>query len=503
MIGTALNILIVIIAFIFAVTTGNTISKEAKTIGTLRASGYTRWELIRHYMAMPMIVTLISAAVGNLLGYSALKQFVVSMYYNSYSLPTYETIWNSDAFVKTTIIPLILMFAVNLVMIAYKLRHTPLEFLRGDLKKDRRKRAIRLPDWKFFRRFRLRILFQNIPNYLILFFGVFFVSNLLAMAVGLPETLDYYKENAGSMMLAKYQYILNSHKDENGSLIQTGVREAEPFCVKSLQRKGDSIDEEISVYGVMPESRYAQIEHFQSLENGEVYLSTSFRDKYHVSAGDVITLDEKYEKKQYVFTVAGFYDKVVSLSVYMPLEQFRSMFDLQTDEFSGYLSDTEITDIKEDRIATVITKRDITKMTDQLDHSMGAYMNYLKVLCILLSAVLIYLLTKIIIEKNENAISMTKILGYKNQEIASLYMSTTTVILLASDALGIALGSVVMSTVWEKMMSRFSGWYTFRIGSAGYAKMFLFILVGYLIVMCFDFIRIKRIPMDEALKNVE
>ena len=37
----------------------------------------------------------------------------------------------------------------------------------------------------------------------------------------------------------------------------------------------------------------------------------------------------------------------------------------------------------------------------------------------------------------------------------------------------------------------------------GYVKMFVFVLIGYLIVMVFDFRRIKRIPMDEALKNVE
>lgn len=66
----------------------------------------------------------------------------------------------------------------------------------------------------------------------------------------------------------------------------------------------------------------------------------------------------------------------------------------------------------DNNIATLITERDITKMCDQLDHSRGSYMQYFQVLCILLSAVLIYLLTKIIIEKNENAISMTKILGY-------------------------------------------------------------------------------------------
>ena len=37
----------------------------------------------------------------------------------------------------------------------------------------------------------------------------------------------------------------------------------------------------------------------------------------------------------------------------------------------------------------------------------------------------------------------------------------------------------------------------------GYVKMFLFILIGYLLVMVLDFRRIKRIPMDQALKNVE
>ena len=38
---------------------------------------------------------------------------------------------------------------------------------------------------------------------------------------------------------------------------------------------------------------------------------------------------------------------------------------------------------------------------------------------------------------------------------------------------------------------------------AGYVKMFGFVFIGYLIVMFLDFRRIKKIPMDQALKNVE
>lgn len=73
MILTMMYVLIVIIAFVFAITTSNTITKESNVIGTLRASGYTKAELIRHYMASPLIVLFIAAIVGNILGYTIFK----------------------------------------------------------------------------------------------------------------------------------------------------------------------------------------------------------------------------------------------------------------------------------------------------------------------------------------------------------------------------------------------------------------------------------------------
>lgn len=501
--GVLLDILIIIIAFIFAVTISNSIAKEAKTIGTLRASGYTRGELTRHYLAMPVIVTLFAAAVGNLLGYTVFKNVVVSMYYNSYSLPAYETVWSPTAFIKTTVIPLLLMFIVNLTVIFAKMKHTPLEFLRQDLKKNQRKKAIRLPNWKFFSRFRMRIIFQNMPNYLILFSGIFFVCVMLAMAIGMPDTLDYYKDNASDMMFADYQYVLKSYKDENENTITTETKNAEIFALKSLQKKSDAIDEEVSIYGIADDSNYVQIDGSDALEENEVYISDSFAEKYNISAGDAILLEEKYENKKYEFKVAGFYDKSLNISVFMPIKQFRTSFDLEENEFTGYLSDAKITDISEEHIATVITERDITKMCDQLDHSMGAYMQYFQALCILLSAALIYLLTKIIIEKNENAISMTKILGYENGEIAKLYLLSTSIVLVAADAISVFFGTLIMNGAWKAIMFSYSGWYTFKMNPLGYAKMFLFVLIGYLIVLGFDFRRIKKIPLDKALKNAE
>lgn len=501
--GILLDILVVIIAFIFAVTISNTIANESSAIGTLRALGYTKGELVRHYLSMPVIVTLLAAIVGNILGYTVFKNVVVSMYYNSYSLPVYKTIWNPDAFLKTTVLPVIIMLVVNLIVIVRMMQHTPLQFLRHDMKKNKSKKAMRLPRWNFMSRFRLRIMFQNKANYMILFVGILFIMVMLAMAVGMPDTLDYYKSNTDGMMFAKYQYVLKSYVDEEGNIVSTENKDAEKFDMTSLLKKSDALDEEVSIYGIADNSSYVKINDFDSLKKNEVYISDSFSQKYGLNEGDEVKLDAQYEKKSYTFKVKGIYDKSQSIAVFMPIDKFADIFDLKDDQFSGFLSDTKIKDIDENNIATTITIHDITKMADQLDHSMGSYMSYFQVLCILLAAVMIYLLTKLIIEKNETAISMTKILGYENKEIASLYLMSTSIVVVLADLISIVIGTLVMKVAWKMMLFSYSGWFAFKVKPLGYVKMFAFVLIGYLIVMVFDFRRIKKIPMDQALKNVE
>ena len=167
------------------------------------------------------------------------------------------------------------------------------------------------------------------------------------------------------------------------------------------------------------------------------------------------------------------------------------------------MSDDEIKGIDDKYVATTITIDDVLKISRQLDHSIGGYMVYFQYLCIILSAVLIYLLTKIIIEKNENSISMVKILGYENGEISSLYLLTTTIVVVISCIVGIALGYFLMNQVFKIYLMSMEGWFNFVISVPGLIKMFSFVFIAYLIVMVFDYRRIKKIPMDEALKNVE
>ena len=167
------------------------------------------------------------------------------MYYASYSLPTFVTLWNSDAFVRTTVIPVLLMFAINLCMLVRKLSLSPLCFLRRNLSKRKKKKALRLSDrMSFLGRFRLRILLQNLPNYATILFGAFFANVLLLFGFALPPLVDNYEKDITSNLIAEYQYVLKA-------TVETAERGAEKYSVTALQTvEGKLKSEEVMVYGV-------------------------------------------------------------------------------------------------------------------------------------------------------------------------------------------------------------------------------------------------------------
>ena len=160
-------------------------------------------------MTMPLAVTLVGALIGNILGYTVFKDICADMYYGSYSLPTYHTIWSAEAFWKTTLVPVALMAAVNVGILYKKLSLPPLQFLRRDLKKKRKKRTFHLSSRiPFFARFRLRVIFQNVSNYVVLLVGILFANLLLMFGLALPAVLDHYQSVLKDNLLSHYQYIL-------------------------------------------------------------------------------------------------------------------------------------------------------------------------------------------------------------------------------------------------------------------------------------------------------
>ena len=484
-------IVIVILAFIFAVTISNTLTKEASVNGTLRASGYTKRELLIHYISLPVIVTFVASIVGNILGYTYFKDMGAQLYYDSYSLTKYETIWNADAFVLTTVVPLIIMLVVNLLVVNNKLKLSPLRFLRHDLSRSRRKKAVKLPHWKFMTRFKTRVILQNIPGYVVMLIGIYFAQVLMMFGLMLNPLLEHYQDDVLDNMLAAHQYVLDSQ-------VETSVDSAETYCVKTLKTTGD-IDDEIMVYGIHEDSRYFP----KKLKDGDVLVSDGYADKYRLSDGDEIKLKENYGDDIYKFKLTGSVKYPSTLAIFMTEDDFRQTFGLDEGYFTGYFSDEELTDIS-DHVVSEITKDDLIKVSRQLKKSMGSMFYIVIAFSLLMFMLLVYLLTKLIVERYTISISMVKILGYDGREIGKLYLSSTTIMVAVVTVIDILLSYVSLKVIYRTMLTEMlSGWLPIYMAPWIFPFMFVLSFACYLVIALMQMKKIKKIPMDEALKNVE
>lgn len=488
-----LYIIVVVLAFAFAITTRNTIEQEAKTIGTLRASGFTRKELLIHYITLPVIITSAAAIVGNILGYTAFKAPMASLYYHSYSLPTYTTIWSADAFVKTTIVPCLLVFAVELLVVGRSLSLSPLQFLRRDLKRHKQSRAVKLPDISFKKRFLLRVLIQNRSTYVLLFAGIFFASFIFLFGSLFSPLLQNFKTNVQESKICDYQYILKEQ-------VETDDPDAEKYAVYTLENEQG---EKITVYGIREDSKYVDMTDIKDAAGNGVILSDGYMEKYGLEEGDAITLKEEFNSDRYTFKVSGEYYYPATLSIFMSLDRFNEMFDLEPDYFSGYFSNKTLEDIDESDIATVITEKDLTVMANQLEDSMGKIFFMFLLFSIVIFLLMIYLLARLITERNTYAISMLKILGYTNREAGSLYNNATLVMTILSFILSGVLGVAGIKVIYYIMMKSFAGWLTFYVAPWGVPVLIVTGVVCYFLVNFVLMRRIRKIPMADALKDVD
>ena len=282
--------------------------------------------------------------------------------------------------------------------------------------------------------------------------------------------------------------------------LKTNTEDVETFALTSLKNiPKNRAGESISVYGIQKDSKYVSAELF---EDG-VTISDGYAEKYGMKVGDTLELKEPYEDKTYSFEVKSIYAYPGALAVFLPMDVFCEKFDHPEDYFNGYFSNEPITDLEESYIATKITEDDMTKISRQLNVSMGEMFQLINVFSIVLFMLLIYLLTKLIIEKNTTSISMVKILGYENREILSLYLTATTGVVIVSIGVSLIIASALIRQIYVIMLSEYSGWLTYYIDPAIYGKMYLMGLAAYAVIAVLQFRHIQKIPMDEALKNVE
>lgn len=486
-------IILVILAFIFVVISQAIIEEQAEVIGTLLANGYTKQELIVHYLTVPMIIVVISGVIGNILGYTLMPNYFSKMYYNSYCLPPLQLKFILEAFLNTTLIPFIVILVVNYLILWHKLNISPLRFLRRNLHKNKRSHYIHLKQISFIKRYRQRVILQNKGSYVILMVGIIFASFLLTFGLCLLPSIDNYLDNMKDSTKANYQYILKMPVAADGEKISY-------ISLETYFEAGD-LDLDVSLYGLEDDSKYYD-DFVLPTKDDEIIISYDFSKKLSLHQGDQIVLKNSYTEQEYLLTVYDIYDSRTTISAYMSRSSLNKLLDQDDSYFNGYLSDEEL-DIDASYLSATITKDDLLKIGDQMTEAFSQMIPIMATVAVIIYLVVMYILTKLVLDRNTNYMSFLKVMGYDDQEIAKIYLKSTTLVVIFSLLISLPICKYGLSKLFIMAFMKFSGYLEIYIPIYLYVMIFAVGVITYIVVNWISNKQIQRIDLGQSLKETE
>lgn len=533
-------LMVILIAFLFAVASSNKIVEDSEIIGTLLATGYRKSEILKQYMATPVIVTLAAALCGNILGYTLLVKPYSTVYYRSFNLPAFKALFNSQALLLTTVVPVIIMLLINYAYLLKSLKYSPLDFLRHSISKKKYRKIQPFKSADFKTRFRVRVLINSIGDYIIMAIGIFIISILLFYAFSASPTFDKFSKTSSAGLVSKYQYILklpvslDTSGSDSGATSDSGIdshlnidygssisshsntdlesnnasdssikQQAEKFTISSgsVYMRIRKSNEEISTMGISDNSIYFKNLNL-SKSDKNVVISDGLAKKAEKDVGDYIRIKNEITGKTREYKISAIYKYEPALTAFFPREQLNKIIGKDNGYFNGYLSNQKL-NIDEKFLVNTVDKETVSDAGKTLKNIVGPMLDVFTYASLTFFFVFIFILTKIIINKNRLSIAYLKIFGYTRREISLIYIMPTTVVFIITFILSWPLQKKLLGYISFVAFSKFAGYFELAISNALFFKAFGYALLIYMLVCIGQVYNISKINYGEVLKNRE
>lgn len=487
-------IVLLIIAFIFSIFSIHSIEQECSMIGTLLALGLNKKEIRRHYLILPCALTFVGSLIGAILGMTTFLNIPVSSLRGYYSLPSFNLEFDPIVMVIALLAPTILIFLINYISLLRKLSISPLKLIRKDIKKTKGRGTSHLTMFSFDTRFKLRILSQSIGSYIILFIGIFLAGWLMMFGIGMSSSYDNYIEEQ-SNSICEYQYSLKNQCEINNKDAEKATACNFDIYYKLMNQSYGMVG-----YGINEDSKY-----FKNIDlpgYGEVIISDDAAKKFNIKKGDKITLTNSSTGKKFKFKVTDIYNCNMGLAVFMKQSEMNNILRQYKDYYNFVFSDEKL-DLKDKDVASVITTQDLRDSGQVMKDTSKSMLIMFPSLAVIIYVIIMYLLIKMVIAKNETGISMLKIFGYKENEIRKMYINTTTIVVILSVLITLPIQNAIMLSIWPSCIATVPGYVDFVMKYSGFIIIGLTGVISYLVTNTLNLRHIKKIPMTIALKNQE
>ena len=141
------------------------------------------------------------------------------------------------------------------------------------------------------------------------------------------------------------------------------------------------------------------------------------------------------------------------------------------------------------------------KINEQMTQAFSQLLPVLTSVSIAIYLVVLYILTRLVTDRNAISMSFLKVMGYTAKEIRSLYLHATTLVVLASLTAALPLCNIALRYLMKFAFMKFTG--NLSVYIPGYVYFLVFVTggVAYLFIKALLTRRIEQMELGYALKE--
>lgn len=481
------------------------INREQKNIGILKALGYSKIEILRHYTDVFIVLGLIGSAIGILLGPAIIPKVMGVKYGILYQLPKIRTAFFRWEYLASLAILVVIILLTSVFACLDSINKVPARSLRGD--NSVKMTLTSLSKFKIFNKVSLsvRMAFRNmrrkISRSLMVILGVAGCSALLLCGFGVENTINYGLDlELGTYtpydVTVSYSDGL-SHFDDISAL--EGVVAVDEYAKYSVTAQGEKILSSY-VYVMPSDPKIINL----GYDDSSVLVSSKLAKDIGVSAGDNVSF--VYEGVTYTAKVTEIIDLCITQGIIISEYLFAETYFPPTGAFvkteSGFAAATAESIAGEKGILSATSMSDMRLHADEILSSIRVMTMTIRIFAILLAVVVLYNLALLNFKERTKDIATLKVLGFSKFEIASSFIIEIIALTFFGSLIGLTLGYPLLYAVLSINETPLIC-YIYHIASNSYLYTVLLTCgTSFAINLFFAFLT-NKVKMVESLKSVE
>ena len=503
--------LFLFIAILSVITTmTRVVQKQRIQIGTLKALGFKKRKIVKHYIGYSFWISIIAAICGLFAGRYFIGDVFINLEMSFFEIPNGMAIIKKDSFIVAAAVVLVVSFVTYLTT-RNILKENTAETLRNSIPKVKKK-SLNITTKGIFKKmnfstkWNIRDIIRNKARTITAIVGVTCCCMLIVCAIGMLNSMDYFIGlQFNTIYNFDYKLSLKSNisaENLNKLTDEYGNSTSESLYIEIKDNNDERESNNIFVTDAKDYVRFTDADdEFINLRDDGVYVTKKLAENKGYKIGDKIKWHIYGNDKYYETEIVGFDRDPQNQNVKMT-RSFLEKLGLEYKEDTIY-TNTDLSDIKEiDGIEIIQNKAMLEEGMSNMLNTMQTMIILLIVVAAVLGSVILYNLGILSFTEKQYQFATLKVLGFKTKQIKKIYVKQNNWLTYVSIIIGLPLGYVLTDTIFKMALSE-----GFDMQAHIKVLSYIYAAIGTMVV---SFItshilarKVKKIDMVTSLKGNE